>query len=105
VSLQYSLTALVQLFSNPSSLVPAAHLHPHLHTNGHATHPIILLFNALITQKRVVFLGNGRPAGQVSSLVLAACALASGCGSVLTGFAERAFPYSNLENADNMEEV
>jgi hypothetical protein len=80
-------------------------LHPHLHTNGNMTPPIIVLFNALITGKRVIFLGHGRPAGQVSKHVLAACALASGCGTVLRGFIERAFPYANLLNKEEWETV
>jgi hypothetical protein len=56
----------------------------------------VLLFNALITQKRIVFLGHGLPAGHVSEMVLAACALGSGSGAVLEGFISRAFPYCNL---------
>lgn len=64
-----------------------------------------MLFNALVTYKRVVFLGHGLAAGKVADHVLAACALASGCGSVLSGFTERAFPYTNLTNLDNLETV
>ncbi|ORY92415.1 docking domain of Afi1 for Arf3 in vesicle trafficking-domain-containing protein [Leucosporidium creatinivorum] len=104
----YSLIKLIQTFSpSASSSTPptTGPLHPHLHTNGPHTHPIILLFNALVTGKRVVFLGHGQPAGQVANLVLAACALGSGCGSVLQGFKERAFPYTNLSNLDNLQLV
>ncbi|KDQ14075.1 hypothetical protein BOTBODRAFT_33187 [Botryobasidium botryosum FD-172 SS1] len=92
----YSLIELVQTFSSPTAIVTGP-LHSHLHTNGHLTHPIIVLFNALVTQKRVVFLGYGKPAGLVASFVLAACALGSGSG-LLRGFTERAFPYCNLSN-------
>lgn len=56
-----------------------------------------------MTYKRVVFLGHGQAASQVANLVLAACALGSGCGSVLKGFTDRAFPYTNLTNLDNLE--
>lgn len=80
-------------------------IHPHLHTNGPQTHPIIVLFNALVTGKRIIFLGHRRPAGEVSSFVLSACALGSGCGAVLRGFIERAFPYANLKNRDEWESV
>jgi hypothetical protein len=76
-----------------------------LHTNGPQTHPIIILFNALVTGKRIIFLGHKKPAGDVSSFVLAACALGSGCGVVLRGFIDRAFPYANLENRDEWENV
>ncbi|EEB86903.1 hypothetical protein MPER_15981, partial [Moniliophthora perniciosa FA553] len=34
-----------------------------------------------------------------------ACALASGCGAVLRGFVERAFPYANLNNREEWESV
>ncbi|SJX63499.1 uncharacterized protein SRS1_14255 [Sporisorium reilianum f. sp. reilianum] len=101
---EYSLIRLIQTFSAPQS-APTGPVHPHLHTNGPSTHPIIVLFNALVTQKRVIFLGYGQPANQVASFVLAACALGSGCGVVLQGFAARAFPYTNLLNLDELEKV
>ncbi|EAU91626.1 MesA protein [Coprinopsis cinerea okayama7 len=99
----YSLITLIKVFSNHQQV--SGPLHPHLHTNGPQTHPIIILFNALVTGKRIIFLGHKRPAGEVSSFVLAACALASGCGAVLRGFIERAFPYANLRNRDDWESV
>ncbi|TRM70139.1 docking domain of Afi1 for Arf3 in vesicle trafficking-domain-containing protein [Schizophyllum amplum] len=99
----YSLITLVKLFSSPALV--SGPQHPHLHTNGPATHPIIILFNALVTGKRIIFLGHKRPAGEVSTFVLAACALGSGCGAVLRGFIERAFPYANLNNKDEWESV
>jgi len=98
----YSLIQLIQTFSTATTSGP---LHPHLHSNGSLTHPIILLFNALVTGKRIIFLGHNRPAGQVSSYVLSACALGSGCGIILRGFIERAFPYANLLNRDEWESV
>ncbi|GAA6018539.1 hypothetical protein JCM11491_006439 [Sporobolomyces phaffii] len=101
----YSLINLIQTFSAPNSLVPSSTLHPALHTSGASTPPIILLFNALVTSHRVVFLGHGQAAGKVADLVLAACALASGCGAILGGFEERCFPYTNLSNLDNLENV
>ncbi|KIS68689.1 uncharacterized protein UMAG_03261 [Mycosarcoma maydis] len=101
---EYSLIRLIQTFSGSQS-APTGPIHPHLHTNGPSTHPIIVLFNALVTQKRVVFLGYGQPASHVAGFVLAACALGSGCGAVLQGFAARAFPYTNLLNLDDLEKV
>ncbi|EIM21636.1 spindle pole body interacting protein [Wallemia mellicola CBS 633.66] len=95
----YSIINLIQTFS--AHPVPSSPMHPHLHTSGASTHPIILLFNALITQKRVVFLGYGKPASLVTNFVLAACALVSGGGGVLRGFIERAFPYTCLKDLDN----
>jgi hypothetical protein len=37
-------------------------------------------------------------------MVLAACAMASGCGQVLRGTTESAFPYANLASLDILEE-
>lgn len=101
-ALQYSLIQLIQTFSSATITGP---LHPHLHSNGSLTHPIILLFNALVTGKRIIFLGHMRPAGQVSGYVLSACALGSGCGIILRGFIERAFPYANLTNREEWESM
>ncbi|KAI0078370.1 spindle pole body interacting protein [Panus rudis PR-1116 ss-1] len=100
----YSLIQLVQMFSSPSATISGP-LHPHLHTSGPQTHPIIILFNALVTEKRIIFLGHHRPAGQVSSYVLSACALGSGCGIILRGFIKRAFPYANLINREEWESI
>ncbi|KAJ7785895.1 stabilization of polarity axis-domain-containing protein [Mycena metata] len=99
----YSLITLIKAFSFQSLV--SGPTHPHLHTNGPQTHPIIILFNALVTGKRIIFLGHKKPAGEVSSFVLSACALGSGCGAVLRGFIERSFPYANLNNRDEWEAV
>ncbi|KAI0346507.1 spindle pole body interacting protein [Trametopsis cervina] len=98
----YSLIQLVQTFSAPTATITGP-MHPHLHTSGHQTHPIMILFNALVTGKRIIFLGHHRPAGQVASYVLSACALGSGCGIVLRGLIKRAFPYANLINKEEWE--
>lgn len=100
----YSLIQLVQMFSSPTASISGPQ-HPHLHTGGNQTHPIIVLFNALVTSKRIIFLGHHRPAGQVSSYVLSACALGSGCGIVLRGFIKRAFPYAHLTNREEWEAI
>ncbi|EIW78386.1 spindle pole body interacting protein [Coniophora puteana RWD-64-598 SS2] len=97
---EYSLIQLISTFSTPTVTVTGP-IHPHLHTNGNATHPIVILFNALVTGKRILFLGHSIPAGQVASYVLSACALGSGCGTVLRGFVERAFPYASLAGGED----
>ncbi|KAI9314845.1 docking domain of Afi1 for Arf3 in vesicle trafficking-domain-containing protein [Dichotomocladium elegans] len=99
----FSLINLIRTFSPPPSQPgsPNPH-HPHLDSPGPYTHPIMLLLNALLTQKRIVFLGYGHPSGEVANYVLAACALGSGCGTVLQGFTERAFPYTNLTSIDDL---
>ncbi|KAH9855323.1 spindle pole body interacting protein [Lenzites betulinus] len=99
-----SLTMLCTTFS-PSNTTISGPLHPHLHTNGALTPPVILLFNALVTGKRVMFLGHHKLAENVSNHVLAACALGSGCGVVLRGFIKRAFPYATLMNREEWESI
>ena len=103
----YSIINLIQVFNSPHvNHTFAPPFHPHLHTSGALTPPIILLFNALLTGKRIVFLGSSLPANQVAHLVLAASALGSGGGcGLLKGLTERCFPYSNLTNRDNHEAV
>ncbi|CAO3671704.1 unnamed protein product [Rhizopus stolonifer] len=99
----FSVIKLINTFtpnvSHPGS--PNPH-HPHLDSSGSHTHPIMILLNALLTQKRIIFLGHGHPSGEVANYVLAACALGSGCGTVLKGFTERAFPYTNLTSVDDL---
>jgi len=58
----------------------------------------------MLAHKRVLFLGHGQPANNVARMVLAACAMASGCGQVLRGTTESAFPYANLASLDILEE-
>ena len=101
----FSLVQLVQTFSGPHASAPQPFaLHPHLTTNGAYTHPMVVLLNALLTQKRVVFLGHNMPSGSVADAVLAACALASG-GGLLRGFTRHAFPYTDLTKIDDLLKV
>ncbi|KAI5283774.1 hypothetical protein KEM55_001363, partial [Ascosphaera atra] len=91
----FSIIQLIQRFSIPHADSPQPfRLHPHLTTNGPMTHPMIVLINAILTQKRVLFLGHNKSAGEVAEAVLAACALAS--GGILRGFTRHAFPYTDL---------
>lgn len=100
----FSLIKLIQTFATPHSQSPQAFtLHPHLTTSGAYTHPVIVLVNALLTQKRVIFLGHNRPSGEVAEAVLAACALAS--GGILRGFTRHAFPYTDLTKIDDLLKV
>lgn len=100
----FSLIKLIQNFSDPHAKQPQPFPpHPHLTTNGPSTHPIIVLANALLTQKRVIFLGHNMPSGEVAEAVLAACALAS--GGVLRGFTRHAFPYTDLTKIDDLLKV
>lgn len=100
----FSLVKLIQNFSEPhaKSMQPFTS-HPHLTTNGPGTHPIMVLANALLTQKRIIFLGHNLPSGEVAEAVLAACALAS--GGLLRGFTRFAFPYTDLTKIDDLLKV
>ena len=100
----FSLLKLIQNFSDAHAKSPQPFpAHPHLTTNGVNTHPIIVLVNALLTQKRIIFLGHNMPSGEVAEAVLAACALAS--GGVLRGFTRHAFPYTDLTKIDDLLNV
>ncbi|OBZ67772.1 Protein mesA [Grifola frondosa] len=99
-----SVYGLVKLFSQSTTTMTGP-LHPHLHSNGTLTPYLVVLFNALITGKRIIFLGHHMPAQEVSAHVLAACMLGSGCGVVLRGFTKRAFPYATLINREEWENV
>lgn len=100
----FSLIKLIQTFAEPHAKSPQQFvLHPHLTTGGTYTHPIIVLANALLTQKRVIFLGHNRPSGEVAEAVLAACALVS--GGILRGFTRHAFPYTDLSKIDDLLKV
>jgi hypothetical protein len=100
----FSLVKLISTFSTPHSTSPQPFpVHPHLTTSGPHTHPIIVLINALLTQKRIIFLGHNQPSGSVAEAVLAACALAS--GGILKGFTRHAFPYTDLTKIDDLLRV
>lgn len=100
----FSLVSLIQTFNTPHVTQPQPFaLHPHLTTAGAFTHPIIVLINAVLTEKRVIFLGHQRPSGEVAEAVLAACALAS--GGILRGFTRHAFPYTDLSKIDELLNV
>lgn len=100
----FSLVKLIQNFSESHAKSPQPFpIHPHLTTSGANTHPIIVLINGLLTQKRVIFLGHNMPSGEVAEAVLAACALAS--GGILRGFTRHAFPYTDLTKIDDLLNV
>lgn len=100
----FSLVKLIQTFSAPHSASPQPFpIHPHLTTSGPFTHPIIVLVNALLTQKRIIFLGHNKPSGDVAEAVLASCALVS--GGILRGFSRHSFPYTDLTKIDDLLKV
>ncbi|KAK9475503.1 spindle pole body interacting protein [Dipodascopsis tothii] len=99
-----SIVQFLEVYISPNFTPPSfSTLHPHLTTAGPNTHPLIVILNALLTQKRVVFLGHGRPSIDVVDHVLAACSFAS--GGLLRGFINRAFPYTDLSKIEDLLEV
>lgn len=101
---EYSLSQLLTTFGHARH-APQGPMHPHLHSNGAYTHPLTVLFNALLSCKRVLFIGRHAPARIVVDQVLAACALASGCGAVLRGWISRAVPYATLRDVDTLRSM
>ncbi|OAJ42986.1 hypothetical protein BDEG_26371 [Batrachochytrium dendrobatidis JEL423] len=77
--------------------------HPHLDC-GSLTHPIIVLLFALLTEKRVLFLGYGKPSSEISSCVLACTAIASG-GGLVPDAISRSFPCVGLASVDMLLKV
>jgi hypothetical protein len=73
--------------------------HPHLDLGS--SHPLIILLFALLTEKRVLFIGHGRPCREVGNCVLSCVAIAAG-GDLIPGTVERCFPYTSLANLDNL---
>ena len=72
--------------------------HPHL-DSGPNTHPLLILIFAILTEKRIVFVGHQRPCNEVNNCVLSSIALASG-GDLLPKVENRCFPYASLANVD-----
>lgn len=56
-----------------------------------------IIYNALLAEKRILFLGYDVAAGEVCEYVLAACCMVC---PPLRGFVQRAFPYTNLTYLD-----
>ncbi|KAL5633175.1 hypothetical protein ACGC1H_003614 [Rhizoctonia solani] len=98
----FSLIKLINTFTSSNPVLGP--ITPHLHPQGAQTHPLVVLFNALVSQKRILFLGQRLPAGDVANFVLAACAFGAGC-SVLRGFTERAFPFVGLFHTRVLERL
>eukprot|EP01112_Ceratiomyxa_fruticulosa_P006401 TRINITY_DN171_c0_g1_i4.p1 TRINITY_DN171_c0_g1~~TRINITY_DN171_c0_g1_i4.p1 ORF type:complete len:741 (+),score=159.44 TRINITY_DN171_c0_g1_i4:381-2603(+) len=54
---------------------------------------VMIIYNALLQQRRILFLGNGSAAGEVCNYVLAALAMVC---PPLRGLVNRCYPYTNL---------
>ncbi|CAN6668194.1 hypothetical protein TRVA0_040S00606 [Trichomonascus vanleenenianus] len=93
--------SLIRLISTVTSITGRFDmLHPQLTIYGPGTPPLIVLINALLTQKRILFVGMNSPSSDVAEHVLAACSLAS--GGILRSFNTHAFPYTDLSKVDDL---
>ncbi|KNC53781.1 uncharacterized protein AMSG_09499 [Thecamonas trahens ATCC 50062] len=61
---------------------------------------IMTIYNALLLERRVIFLGYGHPAGEVCDAVLGAMSMVS---PPLPAVIKRTFPYTNLVNLDFLQ--
>ncbi|OMJ25659.1 Protein mesA [Smittium culicis] len=99
-----SLAKLITKFGGPLNNVIRTG-HPHLDIGNGLVHPISILINAVLTQKRIIFLGFNLPADEVASYVVAAIVIGSGGGNILHGLKHRAFPYACLPMIDKLLQV
>ncbi|OMJ28421.1 Protein mesA [Smittium culicis] len=99
-----SLAKLITKFGGPLNNVIRTG-HPHLDIGNGLVHPISILINAVLTQKRIIFLGFNLPADEVASYVVAAIVIGSGGGNILHGLKHRAFPYACLPMLDKLLQV
>lgn len=79
---------------------PIQQFHSHLTIYGPNTHPLLVLIFALLTQKRILFIGLNTPSRDVAEHVLACCSIAS--AGILRSFTTNAFPYTDLSKVDEL---
>lgn len=95
----FSVSEFLKAFSTATLVVPgnrACDIAPH----GGATPPILVLVYALITRRRVFFLGPGRSGAEICAFVFAALALISGGAGLVPGLARQTYPYIDLSKYD-----
>ncbi|KAJ3016976.1 UNVERIFIED_CONTAM: hypothetical protein HDU68_011931 [Siphonaria sp. JEL0065] len=78
--------------------------HPHL-DSGSQTHPIVFLINAVISEKRIVFVGDGRSGSDLASFVHAVAAMGSGGGNVINGVLGRCFSVVGAKEIQGLQAV
>lgn len=88
-----------------SALSATLHHHNEMTIYGPLTPPIIVLVNALLTGKRIMFLSYKSPAGHIIDCVLLALKLVTG-GGILTGFLTsfNIFPMVDVSKVDLLEQ-
>ena len=99
---EFSMIEFIQTYNKSLQSFPTGPCIKELHSCGPNTPNIIVLINAVLTGKRVLFLGHHISASEVCQHVLALVSLASGNGSILRGIAKRCFPYCSLFHLDTV---
>jgi hypothetical protein len=74
--------------------------HPHLDI-GANTNPFLILLFGLLTEKKIVFVGNQKPCSEISNFVLSCIAIAA-AGDLLPNVFERCFPYASLATVETL---
>ncbi|ODV92849.1 hypothetical protein CANCADRAFT_93793 [Tortispora caseinolytica NRRL Y-17796] len=77
---------------------------PDVFTSGSSTHPLIIIINAILTEKRLLFVGVGLSSSDITETVLTAVLIASGYG-LAPGILERTFPYASLSRVSQLVEI
>ena len=99
---EFSMIDFIQKYNKTGEEVPTGPIIKELHSSGPSTPNLIVLINAVLTGKRVLFLGHHISASDVCQHVLALVSLASGNGAILRGIAKRCFPYCSLAMLDTV---
>lgn len=76
--------------------------YPQLHTALSSTPGFMLLINAVLLGKRIIFVGHNIPANDVCECVFALCAAVTGCGIVYNNLSRRIYPYATLKCVDEL---
>eukprot|EP00835_Amoeboradix_gromovi_P002933 NODE_179_length_15798_cov_0.379769.p1 type:complete len:601 gc:universal NODE_179_length_15798_cov_0.379769:12332-10530(-) len=99
---EFSIIDFIQRYNKTGEEYPSGPIIKELHSSGQNTPNVILLINAVLTGKRVLFLGHHISASEVCQHVLALVSLASGNGAILRGIAKRCFPYCSIFHLDTV---
>eukprot|EP00834_Sanchytrium_tribonematis_P004319 NODE_206_length_12919_cov_0.381357.p1 type:complete len:636 gc:universal NODE_206_length_12919_cov_0.381357:8104-6197(-) len=99
---EFSIIDFIQKYNKAGTEFPTGPMIKELHSSGVETPNLIVLINAVLTGKRVLFLGHAISASEVCQHVLALVSIASGNGSILRGISKRCFPYCSIFHLDTV---
>ena len=99
---EFSMIDFIQRYNKTGEEIPSGPIIKELHSSGQNTPNLIVLINAVLTNKRVLFQGHHISASEVCQHVLALVSLASGNGAILRGITKRCFPYCSIFHLDTV---